>query len=264
MDYGMPTLIENDNIMETVKLCNNLGFQFVELNMNLPQYQITGLKQYDSLQKIAKEYGIYYTIHLDENLNIWDFNLEVAAAYRNTVKESIKVAKELHIPILNMHMNPGVYFTLPSKKVYLYEQYMEQYIEDTIAFRTMCEAAIGDEDIRICIENTEGYTTYQREAVRQLLESNVFGLTWDIGHSYVADNKDENFLLEYQGHLNHFHIHDGKGIKNHMALGTGEIDLQKYLSLAEHKNCRCVIETKTVQALWESLDWLKAKGYIEI
>lgn len=92
----------------------------------------------------------------------------------------------------------------------------------------------------------------------------MYSVTWDIGHSYVANNADENFLLEYEKHLKHFHIHDGKGIKNHMALGTGEIDLQKYLSLADNKNCRCVIETKTVQALWKSLDWLKEKEYIEL
>lgn len=39
MDFGMPTLIENDTLEDNAKLCNELGLQFVELNMNLPQFQ---------------------------------------------------------------------------------------------------------------------------------------------------------------------------------------------------------------------------------
>ena len=34
MDFGMPALIENRNLEETVSLCRELGLQFIELNMN--------------------------------------------------------------------------------------------------------------------------------------------------------------------------------------------------------------------------------------
>ena len=37
--YGMPTLIECDSLDETIKLCNELKLDFIEINMNLPQYQ---------------------------------------------------------------------------------------------------------------------------------------------------------------------------------------------------------------------------------
>jgi len=45
---------------------------FVELNMNLPEYQADRL-DVAALRRIAEKYGIYYTIHLDENLNPCDF-----------------------------------------------------------------------------------------------------------------------------------------------------------------------------------------------
>ena len=65
--------------------------------------------------------------------------------------------------------------------------------------------------------------------------------------------------MEHSEHLIHFHIHDGteEPPKNHLALGDGEIDIADRLRLAEQRNARCVLETKTVEALKNSVKWLK-------
>lgn len=42
-----------------------------------------------------------------------------------------------------------------------------------------------------------------------------------------------------------------------MTLGTGEIDLVQRLETAGKCQCRCVVETKTVEALKASVSWLK-------
>lgn len=55
------------------------------------------------------------------------------------------------------------------------------------------------------------------------------------------------------------HIHDAIGGKNHLELGTGEIDLQDKLTIAKECGCRCVIETKTADALRKSVKWLRTK-----
>ena len=39
MQFGMPTLIEIKSIEETAALCHELGLAFIELNMDLPEYQ---------------------------------------------------------------------------------------------------------------------------------------------------------------------------------------------------------------------------------
>ena len=65
----MPTLLELQTLEETAALCRELRLQFIELNMNLPQYQPDTLNA-EQLQAIAQKYGVYYTIHLDENLNV--------------------------------------------------------------------------------------------------------------------------------------------------------------------------------------------------
>ena len=62
--------------------------------------------------------------------------------------------------------------------------------------------------------------------------------------------------MKHEDRLRHFHIHDALGRKNHMRLGTGELDLAWYIALAQRSRCRAVLEVKTAQALRESVEWL--------
>ena len=275
MQFGMPTLIENRTLEENIALCRSLGLRFIELNMNFPEYQVERLEQTDFLIRLAEQAGIYYTVHLDENLNIADFNRLVSDAYLETVRRAILAAKQL-LPlrdrfgdsrrplILNMHMHHGIFITLPDRKVQMYDRDFDTYMRSFAAFRSLCEEWIGNGDVMITVENTDGFREYEKKAIAFLLESPKFGLTWDIGHSKAAGEKDVPFLTAHQDRLVHFHIHDGSEIppRNHLALGTGEIDLADRLRLADSRNARCVLETKTVEALKQSVRWLRDRGYL--
>ena len=270
LQFGMPTLIENRTLQDNIDLCSSLGLRFIELNMNFPEYQLSCLEKTDTLIRAAEKAGIYYTIHLDENLNIADYNPLVAGAYLETVRRSVEAAKKLLClrdrfcssgrPLtLNMHMHHGIYITLPDRKVQMYERDFETYMESFIRFRSLCEEWIGDSSIMIAVENTDGFREYEKKAVCFLLESPKFGLTWDIGHSKAVRETDVPFILEHRDKLIHFHIHDGTETppKNHLALGDGEISLAERLQLAADRNARCVLETKTVAALKKSVAWLQ-------
>lgn len=265
----MPTLIENKSLSENISLCKELGLNFIELNMNFPEYQIDKLEKWEEFNCAAKESGIYYTIHLDENLNIADFNPLVREAYLETTRRTIEVAKRM-VPLknafgnldqpltINMHMHHGIYITLPDKKVQMYDRDFSVYMDYFKIFRESCEKWIGDSDIKIAIENTDGFRDYEKKAVAYLLESSYFVLTWDIGHSKAVKEIDFPFILEHEDALKHFHIHDGKENppKNHLALGDGEIDLVERLKMAKRCNARCVLETKTIEALRKSVHWI--------
>jgi len=255
INFGMPTLIETNSIVECVKLCKELGLDFIELNMNLPQYQIENIN-IQQLKSLCEREDIYFTIHLDENLNVCDFNHKIAAAYEKTVMATIDIAKQLKIPVLNMHMANGVYFTLPNEKVFLFNQYKEIYLANLKGFRNMCNNAIGDSNIKICIENCSGYKEFAMEGIELLLESSVFALTFDIGHSHSVNGIDEPFINKHIDRLYHMHAHDAKGRKNHLPLGTGEINISEKFSLARKHNCRVVLETKTIAGLKQSVEKL--------
>lgn len=270
MQFGMPTLIENSTLDENICLCKGLNLHFLELNMNFPEYQSWDT---DEFYRAAEEAGLYYTIHLDENLNIADFNPLVADAYLETVKRTIEAAKKW-MPlwerygdksqplVINMHMHHGIHITLPDRKVQMYDRNFDVYLDSFRKFRSLCEEWIGGSDLIISIENTGGFRGYEKRAIEDLLESPKFGLTWDIGHSKATGERDVPFLMEHADRLRHFHIHDGiakrgaQGGRAHLALGDGEIDIRQMLSMAGARNARCVLETKTIAALKKSVAYL--------
>jgi sugar phosphate isomerase/epimerase len=252
--FGMPTLMETKSLADCAALCRWLGLDFVELNVNLPQYQADKIVV-DEFAETAEKYGIFYTIHLDEKLDPCDFNGRVAAAYTDTVLQTIGLAKRLSVPLLNMHLPVGVYFTLPNGKAFLFDEYEDVYLQKLVEFRDVCAAAISGSDIKICVENTGGYgrAPFLKKGLDLLLESPAFGLTFDVGHN---DGGDEAIILARRDRLNHMHIHDKLDRRDHLALGAGGLDLVRYLELAREQNCRCVIETKTADALRRSVEWL--------
>lgn len=260
MVWGMPTLIELRNMQENARLCRSLGLDFVEVNMNLPMFQ------HDMLEETAaeaKRCGVGITVHLDENFAPADFNPLIAEAHMQTLRKTLKTVKKTGIPIVNMHLNKGVYFTLPGQKIYLFDRYKDAFMNRMLLLRELCEEELKDSEVRVCIENTGGYLGFQKEAIDLLLKSDVFGLTWDIGHWYKGSIDDGPYMLECSKRLNHFHIHDAGKAGDHLALGSGEVDLAEMICLAQSCGARCVVETKTAAALKESVSWLKDHGYMQ-
>lgn len=273
LHFGMPTLIELNSLKENVELCKKLKLNFIELNMNIPLFSVLGIEDENNfeLKKIIeelnfyqKEFGIYFTIHLDENFNFADSNIYIKNAYLKTLKAVIKNSKKINCPIINMHLNKGIYFTLPTEKVFLFEKYKEEFNNSLKEFIKFCNCENSDSDIFISIENTDGWTDFEKKSIEKILMNKNFSLTFDIGHSQAIGNIDQDFILKNKSKLKHFHIHDGtlpnaatkQFGKNHLQLGTGNINLKEKIYLAKETNSRCVIETKTVESLVESVKWI--------
>ena len=262
MQFGMPTLLENGTAESCAELCHELGLAFIELNMDLPEYQ-TNLLDIDKLRQIADNFGLFYTIHLSGFLNPCDFNDKVAAIYTEIVLDTIKAAKLLAVPVLNMHLPLGDKFTMPDGKVYLYDIYEPDYIQKLTAFRDVCTAALIDADMKICVENTGTFQQrFGAEGLSVLLESPAFAVTLDIGHDAANDFKQYPTIEQHIERLHHMHMHDAKEKDNHLPLGVGNLDLIKYLNLAKAHDCRIVVEVKTVDGLRQSVKWLKERGYL--
>lgn len=257
MKFGMPTLMEITDVAETVALCSELGLSFVELNTNFPMHQ-PHLLDAALLNQLAQKHGIFYTIHLNDDMAIAEFNPSVAAGYRQMVLDTIELAKKIGVKTLNMHMFDGGKYTMPDKIVRFYDAYRPTYLQEIRAFRELCEKAIGDSGIRICMENTGGFHDYIKAALDILLESPVFGLTLDVGHNFCAGGVDESYILQRKQKLFHMHLHDAIAPSNdHLPMGAGELDTEKYLSLARERDCSVVLEVKTIHGLRKSAQWMK-------
>ena len=264
MQFGMPTLLEAKTPEASALLCHELGLSFIELNMNLPEYQNDQL-DIERLNDIAKRYNLYYTMHLDDQLNPFDLNDRVAMAYTETVLFMVEAAKRLSVPMITMHLPMGVCFTLPHKKVYLFDEYENEYLRKLADFIEKCVMVIGNENITICIENCDGFdrAPFLQKSLDLLLECPSFALTFDIGHSAAAKCDDESVIAEHLDKLRHMHMHDALGNKNHLILGEGILDITKYLALAQEQDCRVVLEVKTVNGLRKSIEWLRKGGWLD-
>lgn len=263
MQFGMPTLIELKSIEENAALCRELGLGFVEFNMDLPEYQIDRLEPI-RLAKAMEKYGIYFTIHLEDTAYPWNFNKRVAEGYTENVLQTIEFAKKLSIPLLNMHFHQGEYFTLPDRKAYLFEEYRDEFMQKLTAFRDACTSAVGEAGIKISIENTRSFgLDFVAGGIAVLLDSPVFTLTFDTGHNAGDSFRQQPLIEQHINRLSHMHLHDySKTHGDHLPLGNGELDLAEYLILAKDRNCRVVLETKTIDGLRQSVNWLKERGYL--
>lgn len=247
----MPGLIEFDTLEEQIELCKELEFDFIELNMNLPENQPQNLDP-KKLRQIAKNNGIYFTAHIQEEIDIANLTLEIRKGYLNAVNKIVGWAKLADVKLLNMHIMRGIYFSMPDHKVYLFEKYNDQYMKLIKEFVDQ----IDNKSVPICLENTKGLDTkYLAESTKFLLDQGYY-LTWDIGHDFSSGNKDTKFYQENSRFIRHMHLHDGIGDKNHKELFTGEIDIEKHLDFAKENNCSVVIEVKTGDSLKRSVEEL--------
>lgn len=259
MQFGMPFLLENTGIEDAAKLAAELKLDFVELNMSFP---LCGLDRMEAgmLNDLQQRYGLYFTFHLHEDMAPCTFSPYVRDAWQQEARDAIILARQAHMPTVNLHWPAGIYVTLPDRKDYLFSRYWDDYTRHARAFRQICEEA-SQGQVRVCIENTETpWQAFQTDCIAMMLESEVFSLTLDVGHEKVAAYGDSWFYAQHPGRLKHMHLHDANAKRCHLPLGEGELDIAALVGKAEAAEARAVIEIKTIAALRSSIGYLRERG----
>ena len=259
MLLGIPSLMEFSQNEDLFRFCAENGFAFAEMNMTFPWFQ-AGEVDVQHLRSLQKEYGIDLTIHFHDRFDPFEFSPEMRKGSFENAEFAMMMARELQAMCLNMHLMPGTYSSINSKKTYLYEKCSDHYMELVKAFAEFAEEKLAGTDTLVCIENTSGFLPFQKRAIEELLKSPRFALTFDIGHSFKAGGEDEKFILAHADRLRHFHIHDCSLKANHLALGEGGLDTLRYLKMADEKDCTVVIEVKESSALLHSKNYLINHG----
>lgn len=258
--FGLPFLLETKTIDEAIRRAVEYGLDYVELNTNFPQCLVDRMDA-EALKRAAAKHNIFYTLHLDDYLNFFDFNPLLREAAFQTVADSIAFAHSVGIEKLNLHFPRGNVVTLPSGIHSIFEQFGDEFNVYLREFAERCSDVIGDKKITLCIENTGGWLDYELAAIEFLLQDEVFALTLDTGHDHLTRNSDLAFIKQHLSHLKHMHLHDCVGGADHRALGTGEIPLHDRLDLAIQAGATVTVEVKTLEALKSSVDWLRARDY---
>jgi sugar phosphate isomerase/epimerase len=163
-------------------------------------------------------------------------------------------ASGAEITTLNMHLNNGIYFTLPDKKVWINEQYESEFIKSLCDSYFHLYNQAKPLGVRLCIENTRNFhLPFIGRALEALRGFDGFYLTWDAGHDAMADYQEEPILMQHADRIRHMHLHDFNGQSDHQTLYTGKVPINDRLQFAADNQISVVIEVKTSDCLEQSV-----------
>ena len=243
MKYGMPCLLEFNTILENVELAKDNGLDFVELNMDLPYCQ--------NINNISK-YNFCFTMHLSEKLNLAELNNHLRKSYLDEAIRQINLGIKNEIKRYSIHIDSGIYFTLPEGKVYLNEKYIDIYKDNFDKSCKLLNKIANNHNIYINFENTKIHN-FTKEAINIIKKYDNLGFTLDIGHNEKNENKAYPLFLK-TNKIRHIHLHDYDGKKDHLTIGKGTINISKYKNVLN--NNYVVIEVKKKKELIDSINYL--------
>lgn len=259
--FGMPMLFELPNLASNIEMCLRLDLNVLELSMNLPEYCPEAFPA-RAAREAMKQSGIAFTLHLPEELDLGTFHAPLRYGCLARAVDAVRWAGEAGVRLVNMHLNTGVYFTLPDRRVYVYERDYSHYHDNLMQSMEALSAEVETCGVTLCVENT-GHSglRHMQEPLQEMAEAGLVGLTWDTGHDGAAGLADKPFMLSNLRHLRHMHLHDYTHGRDHLPLFTGDLDITEALSIADRGDLTVIVEVKTAAALERSVirlkEWLK-------
>ena len=244
MIKGMPTLIEF-NLYENIDFAKKNNIDFIELNMNLPY--CFNLKENELLK-----YNYNFTMHISEELNIYELNDHLRESYLNEIERQINIGISNNISKYTIHLNQGIYFTINSDKTYLNEIFISNFKKSLNKSLTRINNIATKKNIVINFENTK-FNDFVMIAIEEIIKYDNLGFTLDIGHNEKDKNKFFNYLLTnaYLNKIRHVHMHDYNGNSDHLPISSGIIDFKKYCNIL--KKNYVVLEIKESKELLECI-----------
>lgn len=261
ISYGMPQLIDLNQIEENIQLCSELGLDFIELNCNLPGCQ-PEMMNVQYLNLLKSKYNISYTLRLPENLDLGHFNRHIREGHLRVIEEAIGIADRLGCKILNIQMNPGLELSFSNDEDCLYEKYERLYLENLMASLELIDIWLGGTGVSIGIENTGIFNrSYMQAAVKELLKSSRFCLTWSRNQTSNLFENDYEFLLKHQSKIKYIHLLNQDDEKR-QSVGL-QAEIKEKLELAQNHQVSVLIEAQTKESLKQSVARIKEQHIFE-
>jgi len=239
----MPALIEYSSLEENVALCLDLGFDFIELNMNMP-YSFPENLPAKKVREVAETHGIEFTMHAHDEVDLASFHDPVRKGHVQRCAQALDWCAESGAKLLNVHINRGVYFTLPDHQAWIYDQYRDRFKETLVESMAYLIDRGRSNGVMVCTENSSNFQLpFVSDALDELSKLDGFKITWDTGHDAKVKYAERPVLMRHRDRIAHMHLHDYDGKSDHQVLMTGEIDIAGMLNFAKERNSRVLIET---------------------
>ena len=250
----MPILVEFHSLAENIELCHELNLDFIELNLDIPYCFPENM---DS--KLLKENN--FTLHLSEKVDVGELNNSLREFYLNEIEKIISFGTKYNIFKYNLHLDPGIHFSLPDKKVFIYQEYLNDYLK---AYKSSCDilSNIAKRYNAIILFENVKIETYTLKAIEIISSYDNLFFTLDLGHNIRYGNIAKEKFLKYDNKIKHIHLHDFNGLKDHQELFIGILNIKEELDFCKSKNLDVLIEVKRKEELVNSVNKLKTHGYL--
>ncbi len=252
LKVGMPVLMEFRTIEENIDLAVNLNLDFVELNMNF-LYCYPSQKLRDTLLKAHEQYGLTYTFHYYDNVDISSPNENYMTYLKADMTLIGKTLQGLADKIV-LHIEPGAFMTIFSEKHYVYK-YDDAYATRTVANVLMLQEILNAYEMAIVLENVPIHP--YMETLYEALQKAHVKFTWDIGHDVIYEHYlFSTFREKYKLQIAHMHMHNVMNTSDHQRLTLGKLNIKEYIKYAMNQQISVVIEVKDKENLAESVQYL--------
>lgn len=188
-------------------------------------------------------------------MGVGELNDSLRKFYLNEIEKIIAFVTQHNIAKYNLHLDPGIHFSLPDKKIFIYEEYLDKYLD---AYRDSCSrlSKIAQKyNAMILFENVK-MESYTLKAVNIISEYDNLYFTLDLGHNVRYSNIAKQEFTKYNNKIKHIHLHDFNGTKDHQELFTGLLDIENELQFCREYNLDVLIEVKRKEELVNSINKL--------
>lgn len=250
----MPILVELHSLKENIQLCQKLNLDFIELNLDIPYCFPENM---DS--KLLTENN--FTIHLSEKVDVGELNNSLREFYLHEIEKLISFGTKQNIFKYNLHLDPGIHFSLPDRKVFIYEEYLSDYLK---AYKNSCDilSDIANKYNAIILFENVKMETYTLKAIEIISNYDNLFFTLDLGHNIRYKNMAKEQFLKYDNKIKHIHLHDFNGSNDHQELFTGLLNIKQELAFCESNNLDVLIEVKRKEELINSVHKLHQLNYL--
>ncbi len=243
---GSPTLIEFNSVEENIEFALKYGFDFIELNLNLPYVQ-----EYLKSNKVPDQ-RLKYTLHFFDEADFGLYDL-VSDAYITLLDQYLKNSYT-YINQVNIHLNVGPIVTVSGVKNYIYNIYYNDYINRLKNNLSKLNKICNKYNVRLVIENILSLDFICNTF--KLLDKDYY-FTYDYGHDMTSGSNLYDYFINNLDKFKEVHFHDSTSSKCHLTLGSGNADIDKTYNLIKDKIEYILLEVKSSKDLIDSMNYIR-------
>lgn len=266
--FGYHVVYDRD-LFDAISFAEAHGFGYVVPDLMIPRFwpeRFSGSER-RRIREYAQDHGVSISFHAPSDyLSLITPYPEVIEGILVRMKTCLDLAEDLEAERFTIHPSRPLNFASAGGEGTYLRDHWEFY--KTILSEGITGVVEGASSVKVCLEN-DPLDRFVMEVVEDLLSAGLdLYLSWDIPKSLDPTKGEpkqvDSFFLRNIQRLKEAHLHDRRpGERYHDTLGSGDVDVAKYLRLLAPEDVHFTLEIRPredahrsllyVEELWKSL-----------